>query len=63
MEERQGETGLELDEDRRLLAADGDHICRADLRLDLVALLFEKALDRDVKRRLTHSGQSSLTEV
>jgi hypothetical protein len=49
VKQRQGEAGLQLDDDGRLVAAHGHDIGGADLRLHLVALPLQQLLDRRIK--------------
>ena len=47
--QRQAEPQLELDDDRRLVAAPGDEVATFDLALDLVASPFEERLYRNIE--------------
>ena len=53
-EQPQVEGGFHLDNERSFLAANGDEIAGADLALHLIALNFEKALDRRIEIGFFH---------
>jgi hypothetical protein len=49
MDQREGKAGLEFHDDGRVTRADPDHIGRANLALDRVALPFKEGFDGRVE--------------
>src|SRR6478752_3471847 len=54
--EVEAELQLADHDERRFVRAQGDQVAAADLAFDVESEAFEKALHRDVERRLPHAG-------
>ena len=60
--QRQREPGLQLDDDRRLVAANGHQVAAVHLALHGIALRFQESLDRRVEIGFTHGMESATGE-